>query len=57
MCEKAEVAVVDDLSSYSYKGSDRIAAEFACVEYYRETFGIWRRPRKVSRRSRFAAVK
>jgi len=33
MCEKAEAAFVDDLTSYAYKGNDRIAAEFACVEW------------------------
>jgi hypothetical protein len=42
MCEKTEMASVDALTHYEHDNHDRIAADLACVEYFRKKHGIWR---------------
>lgn len=42
MCKKAASASVSALKDYSYANYDRVEADYLCVEWYREHFGIWR---------------
>jgi hypothetical protein len=41
LCQKSDLAGVHDLTSYSYESHDRISADHRCVQYYRETYGVW----------------
>jgi len=53
-CTKSELAGIDDLTSRSQKGIDRIKADHMCVAYYRNRYGIWPKATAGARTSHVA---
>jgi hypothetical protein len=43
-CQQSDAAHVERLTTLVHDGYDRVAADMYCVNYFREKYGIWKKP-------------